>query len=131
MNELEEGLAITIEIMSGKAEWSKLFDEVNFFSRYKHFIVLLCVAANERFHHPDLSSVVFSLVTYKMVSVDGTFYLVDKGNCDDKESAPCSVVLVLDNLKKTSFAERPIGVERAGGVEDSSSYWKFGTQSMR
>ncbi|KHN80191.1 Poly(A) polymerase alpha [Toxocara canis] len=47
MNELEEGLAITIEIMSGKAEWSKLFDEVNFFSRYKHFIVLLCVAANE------------------------------------------------------------------------------------
>uniref|UniRef100_F1KVK4 polynucleotide adenylyltransferase n=2 Tax=Ascaris TaxID=6251 RepID=F1KVK4_ASCSU len=47
MNELEEGLAITIEILSGKAEWSKLFDEVNFFSRYKHFIVLLCVAANE------------------------------------------------------------------------------------
>ncbi|VDK53698.1 unnamed protein product [Anisakis simplex] len=47
MNELEEGLAITLEIMAGKAEWSKLFDEVNFFSRYRHFIVLLCVAANE------------------------------------------------------------------------------------
>uniref|UniRef100_A0A9J2PCC1 Poly(A) polymerase n=1 Tax=Ascaris lumbricoides TaxID=6252 RepID=A0A9J2PCC1_ASCLU len=75
MNELEEdflhegnnsltlivfssGLAITIEILSGKAEWSKLFDEVNFFSRYKHFIVLLCVAANEG--NNSLTLIVFS-----------------------------------------------------------------------
>ncbi|MFH4973701.1 hypothetical protein AB6A40_000410 [Gnathostoma spinigerum] len=48
MGELEEGLSITLEIMAGKAEWSKLFDEVNFFSRFRHFLVLLCAAATEK-----------------------------------------------------------------------------------
>ncbi|VDD89725.1 unnamed protein product [Enterobius vermicularis] len=47
VDEMEEGLNITIDIMNGHAEWSELFTEVNFFSRYKHFIVLLCIAPTE------------------------------------------------------------------------------------
>ncbi|OZC08225.1 hypothetical protein X798_04704 [Onchocerca flexuosa] len=34
--------------MDGKAEWSTLFEEVNFFSRYKHFLALLCLSATEQ-----------------------------------------------------------------------------------
>lgn len=30
--------------------WSKLFEEVNFFSRYKHFLALLCMSASREEH---------------------------------------------------------------------------------
>lgn len=39
-----------IEIINGAAPWTKLFDPVNFFSRYKHFIVLLCVTESDEDH---------------------------------------------------------------------------------
>ncbi|XP_034936162.1 poly(A) polymerase type 3 isoform X2 [Chelonus insularis] len=42
----EHGLAITQEIMLGKAPWDKLFDPPNFFSKYKHYIVLLAKSAS-------------------------------------------------------------------------------------
>lgn len=45
--EMEEGLNITFDIMNDRADWSELFTEVNFFSRYRHFIVLLCIAPTE------------------------------------------------------------------------------------
>uniref|UniRef100_A0A915PLG9 polynucleotide adenylyltransferase n=1 Tax=Setaria digitata TaxID=48799 RepID=A0A915PLG9_9BILA len=48
MNEIEEGLVTINDIMDGKAEWSALFEEVNFFTRYKHFLALLCVSATEQ-----------------------------------------------------------------------------------
>ncbi|XP_012285566.1 poly(A) polymerase type 3 isoform X2 [Orussus abietinus] len=37
----ETGLSITEEIIMGKATWDKLFEPPNFFSKYKHYIVLL------------------------------------------------------------------------------------------
>lgn len=37
----ENGLSITEEIIIGKATWDKLFEPPNFFSKYKHYIVLL------------------------------------------------------------------------------------------
>ncbi|KAL6254456.1 hypothetical protein P5V15_014506 [Pogonomyrmex californicus] len=37
----ENGLAITEEIIMGKATWDKLFEPPNFFGKYKHYIVLL------------------------------------------------------------------------------------------
>ncbi|XP_022121773.2 poly(A) polymerase type 3 isoform X1 [Pieris rapae] len=46
MEEFRLGLAITDEIMLGKCGWEKLFEAPNFFSRYKHFIVLLASSAN-------------------------------------------------------------------------------------
>ncbi|CAG9790114.1 unnamed protein product, partial [Diatraea saccharalis] len=46
MEEFRQGLAITDEIMLGKCSWEKLFEAPNFFSRYKHFIVLLAAAAH-------------------------------------------------------------------------------------
>uniref|UniRef100_A0A1I8EYF9 polynucleotide adenylyltransferase n=2 Tax=Wuchereria bancrofti TaxID=6293 RepID=A0A1I8EYF9_WUCBA len=48
MNEIEEGLVTINDIMKGKAGWSALFEEVNFFSRYKHFLALLCLSATEQ-----------------------------------------------------------------------------------
>lgn len=40
-NEFKEGMEITDEIMLGKADWDKLFQPPNFFTKYRHFIVLL------------------------------------------------------------------------------------------
>ncbi|KAL6744622.1 hypothetical protein Aduo_017542 [Ancylostoma duodenale] len=50
INEMKEGLEIMKDIYEGRAEWSKLFEEVNFFTRYKHFISLTCAAKNEEDH---------------------------------------------------------------------------------
>uniref|UniRef100_A0A914HHP5 Poly(A) polymerase n=1 Tax=Globodera rostochiensis TaxID=31243 RepID=A0A914HHP5_GLORO len=49
-NEFKEGLDIMLEIINGQATWKKLFEEVNFFTRYKHFIALLCLTENEEDH---------------------------------------------------------------------------------
>ncbi|XP_035450928.1 poly(A) polymerase type 3 [Spodoptera frugiperda] len=46
MEEFRIGLAITDEIMLGKCGWERLFEAPNFFSRYKHFIVLLASSAS-------------------------------------------------------------------------------------
>ncbi|GBP25675.1 Poly(A) polymerase gamma [Eumeta japonica] len=46
MEEFRLGLSITDEIMLGKCNWEKLFEAPNFFSRYKHFIVLLASSAD-------------------------------------------------------------------------------------
>lgn len=48
--EFKEALAVTLEIFDGKASWSKLFEEVNFFSRYKHFLSLVCITETAEDH---------------------------------------------------------------------------------
>ncbi|OCT65034.1 poly(A) polymerase alpha-A isoform X1 [Xenopus laevis] len=48
IEEFKQGLAITDEILLGKAEWSKLFDAPNFFQKYKHYILLLASAPTEK-----------------------------------------------------------------------------------
>ncbi|KAK6029619.1 Poly(A) polymerase predicted RNA binding domain protein [Ostertagia ostertagi] len=50
ISEMKEGLEIMKDIYEGRAEWSKLFEEVNFFTRYKHFISLTCAARTEEDH---------------------------------------------------------------------------------
>ncbi|KAF1749861.1 hypothetical protein GCK72_016406 [Caenorhabditis remanei] len=45
--EICEGLEICRDISEGKCGWDALFKEVNFFSRYKHYIALLMAAPNE------------------------------------------------------------------------------------
>ncbi|XP_014249580.1 poly(A) polymerase type 3 isoform X2 [Cimex lectularius] len=41
-----EGLSITDDIMIGRATWDKLFEAPNFFTKYKHFIVLMASSGN-------------------------------------------------------------------------------------
>ncbi|KAM8920831.1 poly(A) polymerase alpha [Pelodytes ibericus] len=48
VEEFKQGLAITDEILLGKAEWSKLFEAPNFFQKYKHYILLLASAPTEK-----------------------------------------------------------------------------------
>nr|XP_010298793.1 PREDICTED: poly(A) polymerase gamma [Balearica regulorum gibbericeps] len=47
VEELKHGLAVTNEILQGKADWSKLFEPLNFFQKYKHYIVLTASASTE------------------------------------------------------------------------------------
>ncbi|CAL8104748.1 unnamed protein product [Orchesella dallaii] len=44
MKELRRGLKVTEAIASNKATWEKLFDPLNFFSKYKHYIVIIAVS---------------------------------------------------------------------------------------
>lgn len=49
-NEFKEGMEITDEIMLGKADWDKLFHPPNFFTKYRHFIVLLVSSSSADDH---------------------------------------------------------------------------------
>ncbi|NXK03076.1 PAPOG polymerase, partial [Herpetotheres cachinnans] len=50
VEEFKHGLAVTNEILQGKADWSKLFEPLNFFQKYKHYIVLTASASTEEHH---------------------------------------------------------------------------------
>ncbi|CAD5229806.1 unnamed protein product [Bursaphelenchus xylophilus] len=50
IHEFQEGLKLTLDIINGTAPWERLFEEVNFFSRYKHFLVLMCITENHDDH---------------------------------------------------------------------------------
>ncbi|XP_074036270.1 poly(A) polymerase type 3-like [Leptinotarsa decemlineata] len=50
IEEFKQGLSITDDIMLGKSKWDKLFEQPAFFTKYKHFIVLLVKAGNARDH---------------------------------------------------------------------------------
>ncbi|XP_065538516.1 poly(A) polymerase gamma isoform X2 [Lathamus discolor] len=50
VEEFKRGLAVTNEILQGKSDWSKLFEPLNFFQKYKHYIVLTASASTEDHH---------------------------------------------------------------------------------
>ncbi|NXE25018.1 PAPOG polymerase, partial [Ardeotis kori] len=50
VEEFKRGLAVTNDILHGKSEWSKLFEPLNFFQKYKHYIVLTASASTEERH---------------------------------------------------------------------------------
>jgi poly(A) polymerase len=49
-NEFRDGLHIMFEIIGGTKTWHDLFEEINFFSRYRHFICLICATEDEEDH---------------------------------------------------------------------------------
>ncbi|XP_054239730.1 poly(A) polymerase gamma [Indicator indicator] len=50
VEEFKHGLAVTNEILQGKSGWSKLFEPLNFFQKYKHYIVLTASASTKKHH---------------------------------------------------------------------------------
>nr|XP_021150029.1 poly(A) polymerase gamma isoform X1 [Columba livia] len=50
VEEFKHGLEVTNEILQGKSDWSKLFEPLNFFQKYKHYIVLTASASSEEHH---------------------------------------------------------------------------------
>ncbi|KAM6355905.1 poly(A) polymerase gamma [Podargus strigoides] len=50
VEEFKHGLAVTNEILQGKSDWSKLFEPLNFFQKYKHYIVLTASAFSKECH---------------------------------------------------------------------------------
>ncbi|XP_022253955.1 poly(A) polymerase type 3-like [Limulus polyphemus] len=59
--EFKQGMALTDDIILGKADWSKLFEPSNFFAKYKHFIVLQA-AASSKDHHLEWHGLVESKI---------------------------------------------------------------------
>ncbi|NXP48684.1 PAPOG polymerase, partial [Heliornis fulica] len=50
VEEFKHGLAVTDEILHGKSDWSKLFEPLNFFQKYKHYIVLTASSSTKEHH---------------------------------------------------------------------------------
>ncbi|NXG22113.1 PAPOG polymerase, partial [Grallaria varia] len=50
IEEFQRGVEVTDEILKGKSDWSKLFEPLNFFQKYKHYIVLTASASTEDHH---------------------------------------------------------------------------------
>ncbi|XP_072399173.1 poly(A) polymerase type 3 [Diabrotica undecimpunctata] len=50
VEEFKQGLLITDDIIVGKYGWDKLFEQPPFFTKYKHFILLLVMADNSDDH---------------------------------------------------------------------------------
>lgn len=48
VEEFKHGLQITDDIMLGKCSWDKLFEPPPFFTKYRHFIVLLVSSADAK-----------------------------------------------------------------------------------
>ena len=45
VEEFKNGLQLTEDILTGKHTWDKLFESPPFFTKYKHFIMLLVSAS--------------------------------------------------------------------------------------
>lgn len=67
--ELREGLAVTQEILQGKATWEKLFIPSNFFQKYKHYIVLIA-SAGTKDHHLEWVGLVESKIRILVGSLE-------------------------------------------------------------
>ncbi|NWW05005.1 PAPOG polymerase, partial [Oreocharis arfaki] len=50
VEEFQRGLEVTDEILKGNSDWPKLFEPLNFFQKYKHYIVLTASAFTEEHH---------------------------------------------------------------------------------
>ncbi|OXB63057.1 hypothetical protein ASZ78_014824 [Callipepla squamata] len=50
VEELKHGLTVTNEILQGKSDWPKLFEQPHFFQKYKHYIVLTASTFTEEHH---------------------------------------------------------------------------------
>ncbi|GFQ87519.1 poly(A) polymerase alpha [Trichonephila clavata] len=46
----KNGLAVSDDILHGRCEWTKLFEPENFFTKYKHYIVLTATAPTKKEH---------------------------------------------------------------------------------
>ncbi|KFZ48286.1 Poly(A) polymerase gamma, partial [Antrostomus carolinensis] len=50
VEEFKHGLGVTNDILQGKSDWAKLFEPLNFFQKYKHYIVLTATASSKEHH---------------------------------------------------------------------------------
>lgn len=69
INEFKEGMEITEEIMMGKAGWERLFSTPNFFTKYRHFIVLL-VSSNTSEDHLEWCGLIESKIRLLIANLE-------------------------------------------------------------
>ncbi|XP_063774289.1 poly(A) polymerase gamma isoform X2 [Pseudophryne corroboree] len=75
VEEFRQGLAVTDEILQGKADWSKLFEPLNFFQKYKHYIVLTASASTEE-HHLEWVGLVESKIRVLVGNLERNEYIM-------------------------------------------------------
>ncbi|NXX50834.1 PAPOG polymerase, partial [Tricholaema leucomelas] len=69
VEEFKHGLEVTKEILQGKSGWSKLFEPLNFFRKYKHYIVLTASASTKK-HHLEWIGLVESKIRVLVASLE-------------------------------------------------------------
>ncbi|XP_022088620.1 poly(A) polymerase beta-like isoform X2 [Acanthaster planci] len=72
--EIKGGLAITQEVLQGKATWDKLFESINFFQKYKHYIVLTASAGSLE-HHLEWVGLVESKIRILVGNLERNSYI--------------------------------------------------------
>ncbi|XP_040977630.1 poly(A) polymerase gamma-like isoform X2 [Aquila chrysaetos chrysaetos] len=93
VEELKHGLAVTNEILQGKSDWSKLFEPLNFFQKYKHYIVLTASASTEE-HHLEWSEYVsmwFLGIVFRKV--------------ENAESVNVDLTCIIRSFKDTAYSQ--------------------------
>ncbi|CAH1791174.1 unnamed protein product [Owenia fusiformis] len=74
MDELQAGLDTTNAILEGKEEWVKLFEDSNFFQKYKHYIVVIVKSGTEE-HHLEWSGLVESKLRILVGNLERNSYI--------------------------------------------------------
>ncbi|XP_064484839.1 poly(A) polymerase beta-like isoform X2 [Ornithodoros turicata] len=85
--EFKQGLAITDDIMLGRADWMKLFDPPNFFAKYKHFIVVIATASTKE-HHLEWYGLVESKIRILISNLERHPY-IEIAHVNPESFPPC------------------------------------------
>ncbi|KFQ27449.1 Poly(A) polymerase gamma, partial [Mesitornis unicolor] len=67
--EFKRGLQITNEILQEKSDWSKIFEPLNFFKKYRHYIMLTTSASTEK-HHLEWNGLVESKIRVLVANLE-------------------------------------------------------------
>lgn len=117
LNEFNNGMQITDEIMMGKSKWEKLFEAPSFFYKYRHFIVLL-VSSQTADDHLEWCGLVESKIRYLI------------GNLERNQFISLAHVnprcFEAKNDKKQNIQENGSGDSNASDKPNFTSMWFIG-----
>jgi poly(A) polymerase len=140
-NEFKEGMEITDEIMLGKTEWDKLFQPPNFFTKYRHFIVLL-VSSSTADDHLEWCGLIESKIRILIGNLERNQHIklahvnpkcFEKSNGGKKENSKSAPANVTEEKKSESSdkAETPSENEETSSESDFCSMWFIGLEFER
>lgn len=141
-NEFKEGMEITDEIMLGKADWDKLFQPPNFFTKYRHFIVLL-VSSSTADDHLEWCGLIESKIRIlignlernqhiNLAHVNPKCFEKSTGSVKSKDSKSSATASPSDNKSETSNDNQDEQQPSSQNSEsDFCSMWFIGLEFER